>query len=130
MTLETLLLIVLLVAVLACLGLLFVLFSRGKNGDGSAARFDALRDDTRRLEAVLRDEQRAGRGELGDSFGQFRGHVQAQLQAAAERQHERIEGFGKRLDQLTERTDVGLQSLRLGLADDSRKTREESTLTL
>ena len=130
MTLESILLIVLLVAVLACLGLLVALISRGKQDDGTAARFDALRDDTRRLEAVLRDEQRAGRGELGDSFSQFRGHVQEQLQAAATHQHERIEGFGRRLDQLTERTDNGLQSLRLGLADDSRKTREESTLTL
>ncbi|MET0617788.1 MAG: DNA recombination protein RmuC [Luteibacter sp.] len=130
MTLESILLIVLLVAVIGCLVLLFVLLSRARHDDGSAARLDALRDDTRRLEGVLRDEQRAGRGELGDSFGQFRGHVQEQLQQAAERQHERIEAFGKRLDQLTERTDLGLQSLRQGLADDSRKTREESALTL
>jgi DNA recombination protein RmuC len=130
MTLETFLLIALLLVGLGCLGLLFVLLSRGKHDDGSAARFDALRDDSRRLESVLRDEQRAGRGELGESFGQFRGHVQEQFQAAATQQHERIEGFGRRLDQLTERTDNGLQSLRQGLADDSRKTREESALTL
>ncbi|QDE41052.1 DNA recombination protein RmuC [Luteibacter pinisoli] len=130
MTLETLLLIALLLVGLGCLGLLFVLLSRGKHDDGSAARFDALRDDSRRLESVLRDEQRAGRGELGESFGQFRSHVQEQFQAAAAQQHERIEGFGRRLDQLTERTDNGLQSLRQGLADDSRKTREESALTL
>ncbi|MDQ7997406.1 MAG: DNA recombination protein RmuC [Luteibacter sp.] len=132
MTLESILLIILLVAVLACLALLFVLMSRNgrQQDDGGAAKLDALRDDTRRLESVLRDEQRAGRGELGESFGQFRGHVQEQLQLAAERQHERIEAFGKRLDQLTERTDLGLQSLRQGLADDSRKTREESAVTL
>lgn len=130
MTPETILLIVLLLAVLACLGVLVVLLSRGRQDDGGAARFEALRDDTRRLEALIREEQRAGRGELGESFAQFRGHVQEQLQTVAERQHERIEGFGRRLDQLTERTDNGLQSLRLGLADDSRKTREESALTL
>ena len=132
MTLESILLVILLLAVLACLALLFVLMSRNgrQQDDGSAAKLDALRDDTRRLESVLRDEQRAGRGELGESFGQFRGHVQEQLQQAAERQHERIEAFGKRLDQLTERTDLGLQSLRQGLADDSRKTREESAVTL
>lgn len=130
MTPETILLIVLLLAVLACLGALVVLLARGRQDDGSAARFEALRDDTRRLETLIREEQRAGRGELGESFAQFRGHVQEQLQTAAERQHERIEGFGRRLDQLTERTDNGLQSLRLGLADDSRKTREESALTL
>jgi len=129
MTLETLLLVALLIVGIACLLLLFVLLARGRSGDDSA-RFDALRDDSRRLETLIREEQRAGRGELGESFGQFRGHVQEQLTAAAERQHERIEGFGKRLDQLTERTDVGLQSLRHGLADDSRKTREESALTL
>jgi len=127
---ETILLVVLLLAVLACLGVLVVLLSRGRQDDGGAARFEALRDDTRRLEALIREEQRAGRGELGESFAQFRGHVQEQLQTVAERQHERIEGFGRRLDQLTERTDNGLQSLRLGLADDSRKTREESALTL
>src|ERR1700754_3018070 len=130
MTPETILLILLLVVALACLGLLVALLSRGKRDDGSAARFDALRDDSRRLEAVVREEQRAGRGEPGDSFGQVRGHVQEQLQGVAERQHERIEGFGRRLEQLTERTDTGLQSLRQGLADDSRKTREESALTL
>jgi DNA recombination protein RmuC len=130
MTLESILLIVLLVLALACLGLLAVLLSRGKQDDGNATRLDGLREDTRRLEGVLRDEQRAGRGELGESFSQFRGHVQEQMQQAAERQHERIEGFGRRLDQLTERTDIGLQSLRQGLADDSRKTREESALTL
>ena len=130
MNLETILLIVLLLAVLACLGALVALLSRGREDDGQAARLDALREDSRRLEALIRDEQRAGRNELGDSLGQFRGHVQEQLQLASERQHERIEGFGRRLDQLTERTDVGLQSLRQGLADDSRKTREESALTL
>ncbi|MET0936988.1 MAG: DNA recombination protein RmuC [Luteibacter sp.] len=130
MTLESILLIVLLVLALACLGLLVILLSRGKQDDGTTGRLDALREDGRRLEAVLRDEQRAGRGELGESFAQFRGHVQEQLQGAADRQHERIEGFGRRLDQLTERTDIGLQSLRQGLADDSRKTREESALTL
>jgi DNA recombination protein RmuC len=130
MTLETILLIALLAVVLACLGLLIALLSRGRQDDGSALRLDALREDNRRLEGVIREEQRAGRGELGESFGQFRGHVQEQLQIAADRQHERIEGFGSRLDQLTERTDIGLQSLRQGLADDSRKTREESALTL
>ncbi|HEY4091113.1 MAG TPA: DNA recombination protein RmuC [Luteibacter sp.] len=130
MNLETILLIALLLVGLACLGLLLTLLSRGKRDDGSATRLDALRDDTRRLEGVLRDEQRAGRGELGESFGQFRGHVQDQLQAAATQQHERIDGFGRRLDQLTERTDLGLQSLRQGMADDARKTREESSLTL
>ncbi|HXP01316.1 MAG TPA: DNA recombination protein RmuC, partial [Luteibacter sp.] len=65
MTPETILLILLLVVALACLGLLVALLSRGKRDDGSAARFDALRDDSRRLEAVIREEQRAGRGELG-----------------------------------------------------------------
>jgi DNA recombination protein RmuC len=131
MNLETILLLALLLVGLACLTLLFALLSRSKpRDDGTAAKLEALRDDSRRLESVLRDEQRAGRGELGESFSQFRSHVQDQLQAAATHQHERIEGFGRRLDQLTERTDLGLQSLRQGLADDARKTREESALTL
>ncbi|NID17510.1 DNA recombination protein RmuC [Luteibacter yeojuensis] len=101
MTLETILLIVLLLLAMACLGLLAALLARGRQDDGGAARLDTLRDDTRRLEALIREEQRAGRGELGERLGQF-----------------------------AERTDNGLQSLRQGLADDSRKNREESALTL
>ncbi|TCV96070.1 DNA recombination protein RmuC [Luteibacter rhizovicinus] len=130
MPLTSILLAAILVIGLGCLGLLIALLSRGSADAGLGERLDAMRDDNRRLEAALRDEQRAGRGELGQTFGQFRGHMQEQLGAMSQQQQERIEGFGRRLDQLTERTDTGLQSLRQGLADDSRKTREESALTL
>ncbi|MBB3226154.1 DNA recombination protein RmuC [Luteibacter sp. Sphag1AF] len=130
MPLTTVLLILTLLIALACVGLLVILVGRGRNDGALVERLEAMREDNRRLEAALREEQRAGRGELGQTFAQFRGHMQEQLTAMSQQQQERIEGFGRRLDQLTERTDNGLQSLRLGLADDSRKTREESALTL
>jgi DNA recombination protein RmuC len=130
MNTDLVLLAALLVVALVCLGLLLVLVFRGKADNGSAARLDALRDDTRRLDAALREEQRAARAELGDSFGQFRSHVQEQLHAASLHQRERLDGFAQRLDQLTERTNAGLGSLRDGMADDARKAREESALAL
>jgi DNA recombination protein RmuC len=48
----------------------------------------------------------------------------------SQQQGERIDGFGLRLTQLTERTDAGLQSLAQRLTEDARKSRQESTLTL
>jgi DNA recombination protein RmuC len=39
----------------------------------------ALRGDSERVERTLREEQRAGRGELAQSFHQFRGQLQTQL---------------------------------------------------
>lgn len=105
----TALLAVLIVAVLAGLVLQLVALLRGRGDAALAARLEALRGDSDRIERALREEQRAGRGELAQSFEQFRGHVQQQLDAANVRQHERIEGVGKRMDQLAERTDRGMQ---------------------
>ncbi|MCE5233242.1 MAG: DNA recombination protein RmuC [Mizugakiibacter sp.] len=105
----TALLLVLTVAVAAVLALQLVALLRGRGDASLAARIDALRGDSDRIERALREEQRAGRGELAQSFEQFRGHVQQQLEAANARQHERIEGVGKRMDQLAERTDRGMQ---------------------
>lgn len=91
-----------------------------------ASRLETLREDNERLERTLRDEQRAGRGELAQAFEQFRGHVQQQMDAMGAQQRERIDGFGQRLVQLTERTDRGLETLRGGLAEDARKAREDN----
>jgi DNA recombination protein RmuC len=77
-------------------------------------------------EQALRDEQRAGRAELAQSFDQFRSHVQQQMDALNAQQRERIDGFGTRLGQLTERTDRGLETLRNGLAEDARKARGDN----
>jgi DNA recombination protein RmuC len=119
MSLVEILLIVLVVAVLLVIVLQAVLLTRKHDDRGVTSRLDALGETSRQLEVVLREEQRAGRGELAQALG-----------GMSQQQHERIEGFGRRLDTLTERTDIGLQSLRQGLADDARKTREESALTL
>lgn len=126
---ETLLL-VLGIAVLLVLLLQILILRRGR-GDGTLIhRLDDIKDDSARIERALREEQRAGRGELAQSFDQFRGHVQQQLDAMGAQQRERIDGFGARLGQLTERTDHGLDTLRGGLAEDARKSREDSRQTL
>ncbi|MGH8428113.1 MAG: DNA recombination protein RmuC [Gammaproteobacteria bacterium] len=130
MPLIEILLIVLVATVVLLLVLQVMLLTRGRGDSGLGPRLDALKDDNDRIERVLREEQRAGRGELAQSFDQFRGHVQQQMDAMSAQQRERLESFGTRLVELTERTDRGLLQLRSGLAEDSRKTREESTLTL
>ena len=130
MPLSDLLLIALVIAVLAMLVLQLVILLRGRGDAGVAARLDALIDDNRRLREALAQEQRAGRGEQAQSLEQFRGQLQEQLGATGRQQHERIDAFALRLDLLTERTDAGLQALAQRLAEDARKSREESTQTL
>jgi DNA recombination protein RmuC len=84
--------------------LLIVVLLRQRGPQGLITRLDALKGDGERLERALREEQRSGRGELAQS----------------------LEGFGTRLTQLTERTDRGMETLRTGLSEDARKSREES----
>jgi DNA recombination protein RmuC len=100
------LLILLLVAVAAALVLLVVLLSRKPD-----AAFDRLRG---RVEEALREEQRAGRGEL-----------RQQLDSLELGQAQRIEGFGRSLADLTLRTDARLDELRAALNDDAQKARTE-----
>lgn len=106
--------------------LLLVLLWRQRTPSALLAHLENLRDGNERLERVFREEQRGGRGELAQAFEQFRTHVQQQLESAGQQQRERIEGFGQRLAQLTERTDHGLETLRNGLVEDARKAREET----
>ena len=101
-----LLLILLLVAVAAVLVLLVVLLLRKPD-----AALDRLRG---RVEEALRDEQRAGRGEL-----------RQQLDSLELGQAQRIEGFGRSLAELTLRTDARLDELRAALNDDAQKARIE-----
>lgn len=130
MPLTELLLIVLVVAVLAVLALQIALLLRGRGDAGLQTRLDALKDDGERLQRTLREEQRAGREELQQGFDRFRVHVGEQLAAVSQQQAERIDGFGQRLGQLTERTDTGLQKLAERLAGDAHRSREELTLAL
>src|ERR1700744_499096 len=130
MPLTDLLLAALVVVAVIVLVLQVVLLSRGRGDGGLAARLDALKDDNRHLRDALAQEQRAGRSELAQTMGQFRGLVQEQLSAMGEQQHERINAFGQRMDVLTERTDLGLQTLAQRLTEDARRSREESSLAL
>jgi DNA recombination protein RmuC len=101
-----LLLILLLVAVAAALVLLVILLLRKPD-----AAFDRLRG---RVEDALREEQRAGRGEL-----------RQQLDSLSAAQEQRIDGFGRSLTDLTLRTDARLDELRAALNDDAQKARTE-----
>lgn len=134
MPLTDLLLAVLVVVAVIVLVLQVVLLLRSRGDAGLAARLDALKDDNRHLRDMLAQEQRAGRGELAQTMsqtmGQFRTLVQEQLSAMGEQQHERISAFGQRMDVLTERTDLGLQTLAQRLTEDARRGREESSLAL
>ena len=113
---DTMTLLLALVAVLAAIAvaLLVVLLRRGA-GDPHAP-----------LERALRDEQRAGRGELRE-----------QLDGLGSAQAQRIDAFGaqlqqvaartdQRLDDFTRGTDQRLDVLREALGDDARKARTES----
>ncbi|MHB1272898.1 MAG: DNA recombination protein RmuC [Rhodanobacter sp.] len=124
------LLIALVPATLAMLVLQLIQLLRGRGDAGLTARLDALKDDNRHLRDALGQEQRAGRAELAQALDLFRGLVQEQLGGMSQQQHERIGNFGQRLELLIERTDAGLQTLAQHLAEDARKSREESTLTL
>ena len=107
-----------------------VILLRGRGDTGVNAKLDALKEDGARVERVLREEQRGSREELQQSFDRMRGHLGEQLTGMSRQQAERIDGFSQRMNLLTERTDTGLQALTQRLADDARKSREESTLTL
>jgi len=124
------LLIVLILAVLLIIVLQVLALLRGRGDAGLAPRLDALKDDGERLQRALREEQRSGREELQQGFDRFRGHMVEQLGGMSQQQAERIDGFGQRLNLLTERTDSGLQALAQRLAEDARKSREETTLAL
>jgi DNA recombination protein RmuC len=124
------LLIALIVIVALSLLLQIAVLLRGRGDAGTSAKLDALKDDGARVERTLREEQRAGREELQQGFDRFRGHLGEQLGGMSQQQAERIDGFGQRLNLLTERTDSGLQALAQRLAEDARKSREETTLAL
>ncbi len=127
---TNMLLIILLVIVALSLLLQVVVLLRGRGDASVGMKLDALKDDGARVERTLREEQRAGREELQQGFDRFRGHLGEQLLGMSQQQVERIDGFGQRLNLLTERTDTGLQALAQRLAEDARKSREETTLAL
>ncbi len=100
------LLVLLLVAVAIAIVLLVLLLLRRPD--------DALERLRLRVEEALRDEQRAGRGEL-----------RQQLDSLGANQGQRIDAFGRSLGDLTARTDARLDELRVALNDDAHKARQE-----
>jgi DNA recombination protein RmuC len=100
------LLVLLLIAVAIVLVLLVILLLRRPD-----AALDSLRG---RIEDALREEQRAGRGEL-----------RQQLDSLGTNQGQRIDAFGHSLVDLTERTDARLDALRIALNEDAHKARLE-----
>ncbi len=103
---ESTLLVVLLAAVLVAIVLLVLLLLRKPDA--------ALEAHRSRLEQALREEQRGGRAEL-----------RQQLDSASAQQQSRIEGFGGKLAEFTQRTDQRLDLLREALIEDARKARAE-----
>ena len=102
------LLLVLLIAVLAAIALLVLLLLRKPD--------KLLEGHNARLQQALRDEQREGRGEL-----------RQQLDSLSSAQEQRIENFGLRLNDLTQRTDARLDVLRTALTEDAHNARLDST---
>ncbi len=103
---EPTLLIIVLIAILVAIVLLVLLLLRKPD-----AVLDAHRS---RLEQALRDEQRDGRAEL-----------RQQLDSVSAQQQARIESFGDKLAEFTQRTDQRLDLLREALIEDARKARAE-----
>ena len=129
MSLTEILLIAAIVLLVALLVLQIVLVARNRGDAFAELRhlLGAMRDDGERLERGLRDEARAARGEQSVGMDQLRDSVQGQFAQLSQAQHVRIEGFGQRLDQLTQRTDLRIEALRQALLDDARKARDEGT---
>ncbi len=110
-TLDWLMLAIALAFSLSIIILLILIWRKLNAADQPSAfslAIETIREQTSVIDKTLRDEQRASRSET-------------QIQ---------LSGFDTRLGQFTDRTDRGLQTLRDGLTDDARKSREESTVAL
>jgi DNA recombination protein RmuC len=114
---TALLVLVLLVLLVAC-GLLIASLKRARHPDESAlvAKLDALRGDSERVERVLREEQRAGRGELAESLARL-----------AEQLRQTLSGLTadneKRLNEVRATLDAQLKSLQTDNAAQLEKMR-------
>jgi len=129
---EILALVVIAVLLLAVLAVVLVLLRRpvATSDPAILARLDALKGDAERVERTVREEQRQSRQELQAELARFEGQLQGQFERFVEQQSSNLQGFDKRLGQFTERTERGLESLKVGLGDDARKAREDSAETL
>lgn len=132
MSLLEILLLVAVVLLLLLAVMLLILLQRSRADVLAPLRRDLeeLHADGERLERVLREEQRAGRSEQSQRLEQLRDAVQGQFGALAQMQHQRIEDFGQRLEQTSQRSDQRLEALRQALQEDARKAREEGAAAL
>jgi DNA recombination protein RmuC len=107
-------LILLATVLLSAAALLVILPARiaGRVRGALGERLDALDRNAEKVERGLREELRAGRGEAsGDALRQ-REEMRAQLVDLGRMQREALEGFGGRLQQLTESNAAKLDTLR------------------
>ncbi|WP_257384942.1 DNA recombination protein RmuC [Tahibacter caeni] len=121
------------VVVLAVLLVLQILQLRRSREDTLAPLHQALvnlREDGERLERGLREDQRAARIEQSQRLEQLRDAVQNQFTQLAQQQHRRIEDFGLRIEQSSQRNDQRLEALRQALQEDARRAREENAQSL
>ncbi|MGH8273203.1 MAG: DNA recombination protein RmuC [Gammaproteobacteria bacterium] len=117
-------------AVGGVLGAGIVWLVRGRDGGDLAARLEALKGDSDRIERALREEQRAGRGELSQAFEQFAERMRRQLEAMNAQQRERLEDFAHRLSQLSGDNEKRLSEIRGTLEVQLKALCEDNTKQL
>lgn len=111
-------------------GPLAVWLARGRGAGNVSARLEALKVDNERIERTLREEQRAGRVELAQSFEQFAGRMREQLDAMNTQQRERMDHFARRLSELTGENDKRLGEIRGTLEAQLKGLREDNAKQL
>ncbi len=89
-------------------------------------RLDLLRDALGEDARKAREEAGLAQQRNGELLAQRLHEVRAQLEAFGQQQEARIHGFGQQLTELVTRTDQHMAALREGLAEETRKTRQES----
>lgn len=110
------LLIVLFVAMLAVVALQFMLLARARGSDALLQKLDALRGDSERIERVLREEQRAGRGELAQTLDRLGEQLRQSLSGLTADSE-------KRLNEVRATLDTQLKSLQTDNAAQLEKMR-------
>lgn len=117
---NTVLLIVILIALLVACGLLVALLLRTRKPDDEGVlvgKLDALRTDSERVERVLREEQRAGRGELAQTLDRL-GEQLRQTLSGLTADNE------KRLNEVRATLDTQLKALQTDNATQLERMRE------
>jgi DNA recombination protein RmuC len=84
----------------------------------------------RELRGDLAETSRLSRAELGGGFAQFQQTLAAQLTSVATVQNQQIDGFAKRLAQLTETNAAQLDAMRESLQRHGHESRDEQAAAL